>query len=139
MRNLQTKDFFKAVRLIRAANLKNEIKAVISEVEDKKKEIKKIREKIEADGITADEIKKTEIPKFSVEDIGFEIMYTVLEKVAEAKVESAFYDFLSGPLEKTVEETECMEITEIFNEFKNADWGEWKKFFSKASDVTSQK
>ncbi len=134
MRKIQTTDFFKAVRLIRAANLKTEIKDIIEEVDKKKKEIKKLTEDVLSGQEEATDVK---VPKFSVKDVGFDIVFTVIEKVADTKVEDAFYEFISGPLEKTVEEVQVMEITELINEFEAADWEEWKKLFSRASDVTS--
>ena len=110
MRNLTTTDLFKAIRLVKTANLKNEIKAFA--------EIGK---------------EKTE----DAESIGFDFVLTLIEKIGEVKLEEALYDFLSGPLEKSVVEIADADVLELITEIVNDfDVNSWKTFFGRVSDLT---
>lgn len=86
MRKLQTKDIFQALRLIKKANLKEEIKPVLS---------------LAAAG------------EMSVQDVGIEGILSIIEIFSEKKAESAIYEFLSGPFEMEPEEVEALELMEL--------------------------
>lgn len=83
MRKLQTTDVFNAMRLIKKANLKEEIKPYL---------------KLAASG------------RISPEDIGIESILGLIETLSEQKSESAIYEVLAPPFEMTPEEVAKMEI-----------------------------
>lgn len=110
MRKLQTQDVFKAIKIINAADLKDDFKEIMAKSGD-----------------------------MSMKEAGFEIMFKISEKVAGTKTENAIYEFLAGPLEKTAKEVKEMELLELVDEFKECvDPENWKVFFKSVSALMTK-
>lgn len=106
MRKLVTKDLFEFCRCIRKIGIKEEVKKI---------------------GLEANNIK-------DISERGFEMIYTIFEIATEKKAEKEIYKFLSGPFEKTAEEIENMELTELAEGIEDiADVKTWKLFFENAA------
>lgn len=86
MRKLKTSDIFEALRLIKKANIKEELRPVIA---------------LAAEG------------NLSVADIGIEGLLTIVEIFAAKNSEQAIYEFLAGPFEMTPEEVESLELMQL--------------------------
>lgn len=107
MRSLKTKDLFSAVRLIKEIGVREEIKKVALE-------------KGEKDANT----------------VGFDLLFSIIEKATEKNTEQKLYEFLSGPFEceaKDVEEMDLLELLENITQV--ADINKWKDFLSKAAQL----
>lgn len=83
MRKLQTTDVFSTMRLIKKANLKNEIKPYL---------------KLAGSGDLA------------VEDVGIEGILGLIEILSESKSEMAIYEILAGPFEMAAEEVATLDL-----------------------------
>lgn len=113
MRKLQTKDVFSALRLIKRANLKEELKPVIA---------------LAAKG------------EMKVEDIGIEGMLTVIEIFSAAKSEHAIYEFLAEPFEMTPEEVEGMDLCTLAESLERlAKENNLKNFFTILQGLITKK
>lgn len=86
MRKLQTKDVFSTMRLIKKANMREEIKPFI---------------KLASQG------------EINIEDIGIEGILGLLETFAEKNAENAIYEVLAGPFECKPEEVASMELNTL--------------------------
>lgn len=107
MRKLMTKDVFKALAVINSAGLKDDLKAIMDKVQGN---------------------------KLSYSDIGYEVLFNIMEKAASTKTEAAIYEFLAGPLEMEPEEVENMELLTVIQQLKEcADMENWKGFFKSVS------
>jgi hypothetical protein len=113
MRKLQTSDIFNALRLIKKAKLKEELKPVME---------------LAASGA------------LKLEEIGLEGMLTAIEIFSEKGAEKALYEVLSGPFELPPEEIEAMDIN-IFAEALSelAKENDIKRFFTGLSGLISKK
>lgn len=108
MRNLQTRDIFAMARLITSLNLKDELKKI------------------------ADNVDKNS----NVNDIGYEVIFTVFSKCTDKESEKKIYEFLAGPLEiKAVEVADLDPIDLVERVLQIADINKWKYFLSKASQL----
>lgn len=113
MRKLQTKDVFNAMRLIKKANVREEIKPII---------------KLAAEG------------SLGVVDIGIEGILTVFEIFSEKKAEDAIYEFLCEPLEIGKEELESLELMELAEKLEEfAKENDIKAFFTILSGMITSK
>ena len=113
MRKLRTIDLFAAMRIMRNANLREELKPVI---------------KMGAEG------------KVDVTDLGIEGVLYLIEATGSPKVEKAFYDFLAGPFECKAEDIEQMELTELFKNLKEfAEENDLTSFFTQLSNMITSK
>ena len=118
MRNLNTMDMFNAVRLIKELGVKDEIKKAALQMTLPKKE----------DG---SESKMTED---DTKSIGFDMVFTIFEKIIDKNVELKLYEFLSGPLEMKAEEIGNMDPFDLCEKiYQIADISKWKNFLSKAA------
>lgn len=105
MRNLGNEDIFAIGRILSKANLKDEIKKVA----------------------TGRDIKS----ESDMEQLGFDLLFTILINCSDRAVESEIFELLSSLFECEVEEVKKMNPIETFNKIKEiADWKEWKAFFS---------
>lgn len=105
MRNLGNEDIFAIGRILSKANLKEEIKKVS----------------------TGRDIKS----ESDMEQLGFDLLFTILINCSDRAVESEIFELLSSLFECEVEEVKKMNPIETFNKIKEiADWKEWKAFFS---------
>ncbi|MGO5053586.1 hypothetical protein ACTQ6A_13960 [Lachnospiraceae bacterium LCP25S3_G4] len=112
MRKLQTQDVFKAIKVINSADLKTEFKQIVEMAREK---------------------------KTSVSELGFDIIFKLLEKVSGSKTELEIYEFLSGPLECSVKEVKEMDIISLVTGLKDcADFESWKVFFKSVSALTTR-
>ena len=111
MRGLQTTDIFTAARIVKSAQIADEVK-VIAAAMDEKKDV-------------------------SVLDFGVEFMVRVFEKLVGTESEKAIYKFLSGPLEipeKDIAKMEPMDLIDKIMELKEVvDVERWKSFFVQLS------
>ena len=106
MRKLNTSDIFQLTRLIKQIGLKEEIKEVAS--------------------------KSSEMLEDPM-SLGFELIFTLIEKFSEKQSEKALYEFLAGPLEITAAEVEKMELFELIEQLKEvADIAKWASFLKLA-------
>lgn len=104
MRKLQPPDLFNAMRIIRKAGIKEELKPVI---------------RLAASG------------EFSIQDVGIEGILTIIETLAEKKSEQAIYEFISGPFEMTVKEIESMDLIQLAENLETlAKENDLKLFFT---------
>lgn len=104
MRKLQTSDVFELARLIKRAGIKDELKDVALKAN-----------------------------KEDIEGTGFDLIFGVVEKLTEQKVEDDLYKFLSGPLEESPEEVKVMDPLELVEKIMRiADMEKWKAFLKLA-------
>lgn len=105
MRKLITADVFALSRAIKKIGLKEELKKISS---------------IDTTGMTEQEV-------------GYEIIFTALEKCSEKNAEKEIYEFLSKPFECTAKDVEKMELTKLVESFLEiADIEVWKNFLNRA-------
>lgn len=91
MKTLTTADIFAALRIVKTANLREQLKPIMRKA---------------AEG------------KTTVEDIGIEAILAIIEGIAEAKAEKAFYDFLASPFEMTAAEVAALSPAELVGKLK---------------------
>lgn len=108
MRSLQTTDIFAACRMLSKIGVREEIREVALKAEESK--TKKIRV-----------------------DMGFDLMFGILEKATQEKAENEIYQFLSGIFECDPEEIRVMDPFVLFEKLGEvADFEKWKSFFKLA-------
>ena len=111
MRKLNTKDAVNFMRLLKKAGVRQIVVDLLEEAKTKQEE--------------------------SVEKIGINAVFALLEGVTTAEAEAELYKFLSGPFEKTPEETEAMELDELINSLNNlAEENNLERFFTSAFGMT---
>lgn len=104
MRKLQTSDIFAALRLIKKANLKEEIGPFLNIVRDE---------------------------ELNMEHIGVSGILRLIEIMAEKQAEQGFYEFLGGPFEMGSEEVESLEINDLVLKIEALkEENDLKSFFS---------
>lgn len=91
MRKLQTSDLFAAMRIVKKANIKEELKPIL---------------KLAAEG------------RISINDIGIEGILSFIEIMSEKKSEQAIYEVLSGPFEMDAKDIEKMDIMALADNIK---------------------
>ncbi len=105
MRKLETRDIFSFIRLIKEVNLKEEFKKIASM----------------STNATA-------------EEVGFDMLFIIFDKLAEENSEQKLYEFLSGPFEMEAEEVAQLELFDLLEGLQAcADWSKWKAFLKSAS------
>ena len=113
MRKLQTSDVFNAMRLIKKANLKEEIKPILKQA---------------ASG------------EMNIEDIGIEGMLSFIEILAEKKAEQGIYDILAGPFEMEAKEVEKMELDALAEKLELlGKENDLKRFFTLLAGLLGKK
>ena len=115
MRKINTGDTFAAMRVVKAAGIKDEIKRVALDIEDKRK-------------------KKIKFTQEMQKQMGAELFFSIIDGLAEQKAELLMYDFLAGPFEMDAKDIAALSIPEIFEKFGElskmmAPEG-WASFFS---------
>lgn len=93
MRRLKSCDVFTAMRLIKAAGVKEEFERVALYVR--------------------------QAGKLNVNELGAELIFSVIEGLASAGAEQKFYEFVSGPLEMSAEEVKEMELFDLIDMIKS--------------------
>ncbi len=94
MRKLNTQDVFKLARLIKKANLKDDIKNLF-EKSQRMEGDKDVRQK----------------------ELGFETALVIIEKTADEGVENEFYSLLAGIAEKTSDDIKTLSIEAMIELF----------------------
>lgn len=113
MRKIQTSDVFAAMRLIRRAKMREEIKPFL---------------KLASTG------------ELSVEDIGIEGIIGLLEMVGEKQAEQGIYEVLSGPFEIATDEVAKLELDALIENLQAlAKENDLKRFFTLLVDLMSTK
>lgn len=95
MRKINTADTFAAMRVIKAAGVKDEIKKIALEIEDKRK-------------------KKIKITSEMQKQMGAELFFSIIDGLAEKKAELLMYDLLAGPLEMDPKDISELSIQDLF-------------------------
>ena len=104
MRKLETRDMFELARTVKKIGIKEELKNIAKEINEKGKEL-------------------------DTYEAGFDLVLSVIEKFSEKNSEQAFYEFLSGPFEVDPKEVETMEIIDLIEGiFEMASIDKWKSF-----------
>ena len=115
MRNLETHDVFAAARLLKKIGVREEIKAVAKEAEEKKN-------------------KRVQF------DMGFDLMFGILEKATEENAEIEIYKFIAELFECEWEEVRRMKPIELFKKLEQvANIEEWKSFFEYVAKLMKKK
>ena len=116
MRTLKTTDVFGAMRVVKAAGVKEEIKRIALEWDNKK-------------NITED----------TQREVGAELIFSVIDGLSDKKSEILMYEFLSGPFEMEPEEIGNLDLTELIDKIKELGKLEspegWKAFFKSLGDL----
>lgn len=109
MRRLNTADVFAALRLIRATNLREEIKPLL---------------------------KAAASEQVSVEDVGIDGVLTLIEAFSERQAEEALYNVLAGPFEVEPEEVAAMDLGELAEKLGTlAKENDLRSFFGYVSGI----
>lgn len=107
MRKLQTKDVCTALRIIKTAGIKDEVKSVTFAVQNN--------------------------PKLNVKDVGFDFILGCLEKASEINAERSIYEFVADLLEMDVESVETYDLMEfmklLVQLYEFNDPKAWRSFF----------
>ena len=112
MRKLNTKDAVNFMRLLKKAGVRQIVVDLLEDAKNKQGEE-------------------------SVEKIGINAVFALLEGVTTAEAEAELYKFLSGPFEKTPEEIETMELIDLINSLGTlAEENDLERFFTSAFDMT---
>lgn len=118
MRNLNTRDMFNAVRLIKELGVKDEIKKAALQMTTPKNE---------------DEA-ESKVTEEDTKSIGFDMIFSIFEKVFDKNIEIKLYEFLSGPLEIEADEVGNMDPIDLCEKiYEIADIQRWKDFLFKAA------
>jgi len=113
MRKLQTSDIFNTLRLIKKANLKEEIKPILQ---------------MASEG------------DLNVKEVGINGILGVLEILSEKKAEHAIYEVLAGPFEITPEQVEQMDILTLTENIETLiGENDLKRFFTLLAGMNSKK
>lgn len=115
MRNLETHDIFSAIRLLNKIGVREEIQEVAKKAEESK--TKKVRL-----------------------DMGFDLMFGILEKAAQENAETEIYKFIANLFECEWEEVRKMNPIELLQQLeKVANIEEWKSFFDYVAKLIKKK
>lgn len=108
MRNLETHDVFKAMKIINALGVKEEVQKMALKMQSDKKGV-------------------------NDKEVGVEVILNVIGHAGDEKAENLIYDFLSGPLEIEAETIKHMDPLELIESIKSLntviDVESWKAFF----------
>ena len=112
MRKLKMSDIFTAMRVIKKAGLKEEIKPLI---------------------------RTAGSGELNVEDVGIEGILTMIEILSEKKSEQAIYEVLAGPFEMTPEEVQNLDLDRLQDLLGDlAKENDLKRFFISLSGLLSK-
>ena len=109
-RQLQTQDIFKFARLCNEIGIKDEIKKACMEANS--------------------------LEDLTKEELGFEIIFKIVESGTSEKAEAKVYEFFGGLMEKTPEECKTMDPIEFIDGILEvADVEKWKAFFTRVAKL----
>lgn len=75
----------------------------------------------------------------NMERVGIEFVLTLLAKATTKKVENEIYTFLADVFEVAVDDVKCMKPSALTEQFKNANFEEWKDFFTRVVRLLANK
>lgn len=120
MRKLQPHDVFMALKLVRAAGVKDEVRNLAKLME----------------------IKEKQGEKLGARDIGIEFFLGLMEKLAGTESENAFYELLAGPLEIEAEEIKTMDLMDFLDKVQGLgeviDGERLKNFFKSVAGLAEK-
>ena len=112
MRKLLTGDLFAAMRIVKASNAKEALKPVLKQINK------------DADA----------------EDVGIDVIMTLLECASDQKAEKAIYSFLSSPFEMEADDVANLPLNDLLQNMKElAKENDLAGFFSQLSDLITSK
>ena len=115
MRNLKTSDIFSMCRLLNKIGVREEIREVAKQAEESK--TKKVRF-----------------------DMGFDLIFGVIEKATQENAEKEIYIFIADLLECSWEEVRDMDPITLFDRLEEvANVEMWKNFFKRVAALMKQK
>lgn len=115
MRGLKTSDIFSACRLLSAIGIREEIKEVAKQAEEGK-------------------AKKAQF------DIGFDLLFGVIEKATTEGAEKEIYKFIADLFECDWESVRDMDPIELLDKLEQvADLDKWKSFFKRVAALMKSK
>ena len=115
MRKLQTTDIFAGARMLSRIGVREEIREVARNAEESKTKNIKL-------------------------DLGFDLLFGILEKATQENAEDEIYHFIAGIFECDAEEIRVMDPLELFEKLTEvADFEKWKSFFRLAVGSMKQK
>lgn len=107
MRNLNGHDVFMALKVLKKVGVKDELLNLAQWMREGKEE--------------------------SSEKVGAKLIFSVLANAGDEEAEKAFFEFLSGPLEKSAKELADEDLLDLADEVdtfvKSVDKERWKSFF----------
>lgn len=113
MRKLKTTDVFEALRLIRKANIREELIPIV---------------------------KQAAGSGLAVEEVGIDGLLGVIEVLAEKKAERAMYDFLAGPFEISADQVADLSLDELVEKLSElAKENDLKNFISALQGLITRK
>lgn len=115
MRNLRTSDIFAACRLLTVIGVREEMRAVAKQAEESKG-------------------RKVQF------DVGFDMLFGILEKAAQEKCEIEIYKFIADLFECEWESVRDMDPIELLDKLEQvADLEKWKAFFGRVAALMKKK
>ena len=115
MRSLRTSDIFSACRVLSAIGIREEIREVAKQAEENK-------------------TKKIKV------DMGFDLLFGILEKATQENAEKEIYKFIADVFECDWEHVRDMDPVLLLDELeKVADLEKWKSFFGRVAALMKKK
>ena len=115
MRNLKASDIFSACRLLNTIGVREEVRNVAMQAEESK-------------------TKKVQI------DMGFDLLFGILEKATQENAEKEIYKFLANLFECDWEDVRDMDPIELMDKLEEvADFEKWKNFFKRVATLMKKK
>lgn len=115
MRSLRTSDIFSACRLLSLIGIREEIREVAMKAEESK-------------------TKKVKV------DMGFDLLFGVLEKATQENAEKEIYKFIADLFECDWESVRDMDPIELFDKLEQvADIEKWQNFFKRVAALMKKK
>ena len=128
MRQLKTTDLFAGLRVIKAVGVKEEMKQFAMSLANGQ---------VKADGKV---IKKREpVSEQAQRELGTELLLGILANCGTEAAETAFFEFVAGPLEIPVPELRDMELLKFAEKIRELvgfiDVEAWKSFFTSLGEL----
>lgn len=115
MRGLETRDIFSACRLLVKIGVREEIREVAMKSEESK--MKKVKA-----------------------DMGFDLLFGIIEKATQEKAEEEIYKFIASLFECDWESVRSMDPVEMLDKLEQvADLEKWKNFFKRVAALMKKK
>ena len=115
MRSLETRDLFSACRLLVKIGVREEVREVAKRAEESKDNKVKM-------------------------DLGFDLLFGILEKATKEEGEKEIYKFISDLFECDPEEVRVMNPIDLLDKLEQvANFEEWKNFFKRVAALMKKK